>query len=145
MKIDEIARKLKVRARNRGAVSTIDEVIQEFRLSRRDALEVLKILEREGLGRYVVGRGSTLRFKTRIEWFEAQPNQPQMQEASLKSQDVLIERSVLLSRKEYEYVFPLDDGLDVVLSLPRRLVKQEIQRISGSLVRTLEKAAQSDA
>ena len=138
MKFEQIVNQLKARNRKQGAALTIDEVIQEFRLPRREALEVLKALEDEGLGRYVVGRGSTRRFKTRIEWFAQPTSVRATEEFPVRMEGTTRQTSALQSSKEY--VFPLDDGLDVVLSLPRILARSETDRISNALARVLVRA-----
>lgn len=127
MTIDNVVQQIKQRPRKPNSALTVDDVKNAYRIEHREALEVLKTLAKEGLGRFVVGRGSSGQFKTRIEWLESPISIAIQSKATFKSEELLEETS---NRDLINRSFPLNGKLEIVLSLPRNLTTSEAERIS---------------
>jgi hypothetical protein len=127
MTVDEIVYQIKAKPR-RGNALTIDEIKRTYNLEHEEALKVLKLLRDEGLGRFVVGRGSSGKFKTRIEWLGVSSSvaSPAISRPET-GKDAGGARG---ARVCINYNFPLDDALDIALGIPRDLTLAEAERIS---------------
>lgn len=104
-------------------VTTVDEVIDDLGVDRVVAVEALKKLEEKKLGEFIVGRGSSGEFKTRVKWHRSPSNtsQPGLNQS--------LARKDLNARTLKTYMFPLDAVHELKLELPRDLTTSEAERI----------------
>jgi len=115
----------------RGKSISVDEILKEFDVERKLAVEALKKLGDEGKGRYIVGRGS---FPTRLEWGRGQTIGDKGEPPPLIGrQTVPVDNTAYV-----EYTCPLDNNRDAKLRLPRDLSQEEADLISR-FVKALER------
>lgn len=97
-----------------------EDVMDELKLERREAVNLLKEADKRGLGRFVLGRGSN---KTRIVWKAAQysPMEDVIPDTTLSQMGN--------SRASLEHTFPLNE-FNVEIRLPRDLTSSEAERIA---------------
>lgn len=119
MNIDELVSAIREEVPRRNPC-TAEFLMEKFRVERRDAVEALKQLSMEGLGRFVPGRGS---FNTRLEWrisphsdYQSGSKSPPFQQDGNQ-------------RKYLDHTFPLDASSDAFLRLPRDMSEAEAERI----------------
>lgn len=107
-----------------GKWCTVESITKRYNVERRDAVEALKQLSMEGLGRFVVGRGSSGNFPTRLEWGASGYKHLYKDIEATPSHNRSNQRSYL------DYTLPLDATSDAFLRVPRDLSEAEAERIA---------------
>jgi hypothetical protein len=89
-----------------------EDIEKKYGLEKKDAVEILKRLERKGVGKYVVGRGG---FDTRFEWGGTKSVEDNEQVAPSRWQQPAY----------IDYQYPLDNDRYGTLRIPKDIKPQE--------------------